>query len=88
VYIVSGRTNVIRYVGSALRTKSVGDRIQEHVLAGRADSWIRLMVVPLHADTEGFLVRKIEGRVGAVLRPLDSIRLPRLGQGRAKRRIP
>ena len=86
VYIAADHANVIRYVGSTLRTGSVGDRIQEHVLAGRADRWIRLMVVPLRANTDEILVRKIEGRVGAVLRPLDTIRLPTLGRRRAKAR--
>ena len=44
------------------------------------------MVVPLRANTDEILVRKIEGRVGAVLRPLDTIRLPTLGRRRAKAR--
>jgi hypothetical protein len=87
VYITADSNNVIRYVGSVLRTGSVSDRIQEHVLAGRADRWIRLMVVPLHVDTEEVLVRKIEGRIGMVLRPLDSVRLPSLGRVRAKLRV-
>jgi hypothetical protein len=87
IYIAADRENMIRYVGSTLRNnKSIGDRIQEHVLAGRADRWVRLMVVPLHPDTERLLVRTIEGRVGAVLRPLDSVRLPRLRLTRATRR--
>ncbi|WP_190816558.1 hypothetical protein [Saccharopolyspora pogona] len=87
VYITADSSNTIRYVGSALRTGPVSDRIQEHVLAGRADMWIRLMVVPLHADTEKVLVRKIEGRIGMVLRPLDNMRLPSLGRGRTKLRV-
>lgn len=87
VYITADAANVIRYVGSALRVGSVGDRIQEHVLAGRADHWVRLMVVPLHADTDEVLVRKIEGRVGAVLRPLDAVRLPVIGLPRAGRPV-
>jgi hypothetical protein len=49
------------------------------VLAGRAARWTRLMVVPLTADSEEFLVRRIEGRVRAVLRPLDAVRLPCIG---------
>lgn len=87
VYITADAANVIRYVGSALRSGSVGDRIQEHVLAGRADHWVRLMVVPLHADTNEVLVRKIEGRVGAVLRPLDVLRLPTIGPRHAGRPV-
>ena len=48
------------------------------------------MVVPLTADSEELLVRRIEGRVGAVLRPLDAVRLPTLGKSRrpAQRRVP
>ncbi|MDA3644390.1 hypothetical protein LZ318_30740 [Saccharopolyspora indica] len=87
VYITADSSNIIRYVGSTLRAGQVSDRIQEHVLAGRADLWIRLMVVPLHADTEEVLVRKIEGRIGLVLRPLDNVRLPSLGRDRAKLRV-
>jgi hypothetical protein len=86
VYIAADFENVIRYVGSTARTGPVGDRIQEHVLAGRTARWIRLMVVPLTADIEELLVRRIEGRVGAVLRPLDVVRLPALG--RSRRRAP
>ena len=91
IYIAADFENVIRYVGSAVRTGSVGDRVQEHVLAGRAARWTRLMVVPLTADSEELLVRRIEGRVGAVLRPFDTMRLPALGgprrslQGRSTR---
>lgn len=80
VYITADSSNIVRYVGSALRIGPVSDRVQEHVLAGRANFWIRLMVVPLKADTEEVLVRKIEGRIGKVLRPLDNLRLPTLGR--------
>jgi hypothetical protein len=78
VYIAADYENTIRYVGSAARAglSGVGDRIQEHVLSGRAASWTRLMVVPLIPSTDEVLVRRIEGRIGAVLRPLDTIRLP------------
>jgi hypothetical protein len=86
VYITADRTNMVRYVGSARRNGSVADRIQEHVLNGRADHWTRLMVVPLQPHTEADLVRRIEGRVGAVLRPLDVLRLPRLSRRQAKAR--
>ncbi|MEU6537256.1 hypothetical protein [Streptomyces sp. NPDC047000] len=79
VYIAADSANVIRYIGSAIRQGSVGDRVQEQVLRGRADRWTRLMVVPLAADTEEGLVRRIEGRIGTVLRPLDTKRLPTLG---------
>ena len=40
------------------------------------------MVVPLIAGSEELLVRGIEGRIGAVLRPLDAVRLPTRGQDR------
>lgn len=79
VYIAADFENVIRYVGSTVRHGPVGARIQEHVLAGRAARWTRLMVVPLIADSEEPLVRRIEGRVGAVLRPLDAARMPTIG---------
>jgi len=90
VYIAADFKNAIRYVGSTVRTGPVGDRIQEHVLAGRGARWTRLMVVPLIADSEELLVRRIEGRVGVVLRPLDAVRLPALGRSRrpAQRRVP
>ncbi|MFJ6722366.1 hypothetical protein [Streptomyces sp. NPDC091259] len=78
VYIAADFENVIRYTGSAIRDGSVGDRVQEHVLRGRAARWTRLMVVPLAPDTEEDLVRRIEGRIGTVLRPLDTMRLPKL----------
>lgn len=86
VYIAADRANVVRYVGSARRSGSVADRVQEHVLSGRADHWTRLMVVPLQPHTEADLVRRIEGRVGAVLRPLDVLRLPSLSRRQAKAR--
>lgn len=38
------------------------------------------MVVPLIPDTEVALVGRVEGRVGAVLQPLDTMRLPPSGQ--------
>jgi hypothetical protein len=78
IYIAADYENTIRYVGSAVRAgrSGVGDRIQEHVLSGRAAHWARLMVVPLTPSTDEVLVRRIEGRIGAVLRPLDAIRLP------------
>ncbi|NMO33053.1 hypothetical protein HG826_05560 [Streptomyces sp. GMY01] len=82
VYIAADFANVIRYTGSAIRMGSVGDRVQEQVLRGRANRWTRLMVVPLAADTEEGLVRRIEGRIGTVLRPLDTKRLPTLGGSR------
>lgn len=82
VYIAADFENVIRYVGSTVRGGPVGDRIQEHVLTGRAARWTRLMVVPLTADSEKRLVRRIEGRVGAVLRPIDAMRLPVLRRSR------
>ncbi|OLZ72583.1 hypothetical protein AVW11_04105 [Streptomyces amritsarensis] len=82
VYIAADFENVIRYTGSAIREGSVGDRVQEHVLRGRAARWTRLMLVPLAADTEEDLVRRIEGRIGTVLRPLDTKRLPTLGAPR------
>ncbi len=84
VYIAADFENTIRYVGSTVRagTSRVGDRVQEHVAAGRAARWTRLMVVPLIRDTDEVLVRRIEGRIGAVLRPLDTERLPALGRPR------
>ncbi|GIF49318.1 hypothetical protein DFJ67_2144 [Asanoa ferruginea] len=84
VYIGADSNNTIRYVGSAVRSgrSNVGDRIQEHARAGRAACWTRLMVVPLSADTEASLVRRIEGRIGAVLLPIDTLRLPTFRRGR------
>jgi hypothetical protein len=86
VYIAADFENTIRYVGSAVRAGSstIGDRIQEHVLSGRAARWARLMVVPLNPDTDQVLVRRIEGRIGAVLRPLDAGRLPTLIRARRR----
>jgi hypothetical protein len=93
VYIAADVHNTIRYVGSTVRTGSshVGVRLQEHVRADRAARWARVMVVPLKATTDEVLVRRIEGRIGAVLRPLDTVRLPvlvpgqRLSRGRSHR---
>ena len=84
VYIAAEHVNIVRYVGSVCRHGSVADRIQEHVLNGRADHWTRLMVIPPQTDTEVNLVRKIEGRVGAVPRPLDVLRLPRLSRSQER----
>jgi len=80
VYIAADVQNTVRYVGSSVRTEfsNVGDRIEEHVRTGRAAAWTRLMIVPLHPDTDEPLVRRIEGRIGAALSPLDIMRLPAL----------
>ncbi|MFJ6438777.1 hypothetical protein [Streptomyces sp. NPDC091416] len=79
IYIAADFENVIRYTRSAFREGPVGDRVQEHVLRGRAAQWTRLMVVPLAANTEEGFVRRVEGRIGRVLRPLDTKRIPTLG---------
>ncbi|MER5336763.1 hypothetical protein [Micromonospora sp. NPDC002717] len=80
VYLAADRDNWIRYVGSAIRSgsDSVGDRIGEHMRCGRADGWTRLMLVPLRADLSVDRVRRIEGVIGRVLRPMDNHRLPAL----------
>jgi hypothetical protein len=87
VYITADRASIVGYVGSSRRNGSVADRIQEHVLNGRADHWTRLMIVPLQPHAEAALVHKIEARVGTVLRPVVVLRLPRLGQPTRRRHL-
>jgi hypothetical protein len=76
IYIACTCNGQIAYVGSTIRT--IQARVREHVhRRDRGQGWDRLWVITLKEDTPPNLVRLIEGRVGRLLRPTSTIRLPR-----------
>lgn len=78
VYVAVGDDDQCCYVGSVARTAGgLAERIAEHLRdqAKRA-MWRTVWVVPLRPDTVLAEVRRIEGVVGAHLRPHRSRRLP------------
>jgi hypothetical protein len=57
----------------------VRSRLEEHLRRyERFETWDLLYLVPLKPDTPMGDVRRIEGRIGAHLRPSTSRALPRL----------
>ncbi|MDA5283876.1 hypothetical protein [Streptomyces sp. Isolate_45] len=76
------KTSFDLWIRRGADTLPVGIGRVKIALHNRATKWIRLMVVPLAADTDEDLVRRIEGRIGTVLRPLDTKRLPTIGAPR------
>jgi hypothetical protein len=82
VYVAVGVEGQVLYVGSVSRPQDPGGvrrRLAEHRRRlDRLNSWDGLYLIPLRTDTPLDEVRRIEGRVGAHLRPASSRALPRL----------
>lgn len=82
VYIAVGVTGAVLYVGSVVRPKDsagAGSRLGEHLRNhAKFASWNQLYLIPLKSSTPVEEVRRIEGRIGAHLRPRMSRALPRL----------
>ena len=78
VYVVVGGDGRCCYVGSVgRRAGGLAERIAEHLSdAAKRATWHTVWVLPLRADTVLPEVRRIEGVVGAHLRPHRSRRLP------------
>lgn len=88
VYVAVGLDGTVLYVGSVHRPgnqSGVQARIDEHRRQlDRLQTWDKIYVVPLVADTPLSTVRRIEGRIGAHLAPSASRALPRLAQSRPR----
>ena len=82
VYVALGLTGEVLYVGSVCRPenpRAVGARLAEHLRRlERFQQWDSLLIFPLKPDTSLADVRRIEGRIGAHLRPSTSKVLPSL----------
>jgi hypothetical protein len=79
VYVAVSVDDGICYVGSVSRPNGgLAARVSEHLADPvKRSAWHSLWVVPLLPETDRREVRRIEGVVGAHLRPLRSRRLPR-----------
>jgi hypothetical protein len=76
VYIVSDLMNQVAYVGSSM-TGAAG-RLRLHLAQpAKRRTWRSVWLIPLSANTPESEVRRVEGRVGARLRPTGSMRLPK-----------
>lgn len=76
VYVACDRAGAVVYVGSSIRT--VRTRVGEHARdRHRGATWDSLWVIPLQDGLARSRVRIAEGRVGRLLQPRESIRLPR-----------
>jgi hypothetical protein len=78
VYLVSGWSGRILYVGST--TAGVQARLSQHFANFRKSlDWSTVYVVPLVEDTPVTSVRRIEGRIGLVVKPERNKALPSVG---------
>ena len=76
IYIVERATGRTAYVGQT--RQGVATRLTQHVRQwDRATTWAWVWVIPLLDTTPNAELSRIEGRIGAWLRPLDCRRLPR-----------
>lgn len=76
VYIVGDLLNQVAYVGSSM-TGAAG-RLRDHLTEpAKRRTWRSVWLIPLSVATPDSEVRRIEGRVGARLRPTGSRRLPK-----------
>lgn len=82
VYVAVGIDSRVLYVGSVWRPTDeygVRSRVEEHLRQhARQESWNQVFIVPLKSETPLPEVRRIEGRIGAHLRPTMSNALPKL----------
>jgi hypothetical protein len=76
IYIVERSTGRTAYVGQT--HQGVAVRLTQHVRQWeRATTWAWAWVIPLRDETPDTALSRIEGRIGAWLRPVDCRRLPR-----------
>lgn len=88
VYIIADRHGRVCYVGSVARRSfgALRARLREHLRTRpRASRWATVMVIPLRASTAVKGVRRVEGRVGKVLMPTETYRLPPVPQSARRR---
>jgi hypothetical protein len=81
VYVACAADMGVRYVGSVHRPTSphgLTDRIMEHRLKSpeRRAAWRYVWFVPMHTGATLAEVRRAEARIGAMLRPPMTQRLP------------
>jgi hypothetical protein len=80
VYIACNYFEQVVYVGSVRRSsdpRGLERRIAAHLRdSDKSEAWRTLWVIPLRADASLHEVRRIEGLVGAHLRPPGNRRLP------------
>lgn len=90
VYVALGVDETVLYVGSVCRPENafgVRARVEEHLRKHeRHAAWNKVLLLPLKSDTPLSEVRRIEGRVGAHLRPAMSNALPKLNSPRLRPR--
>jgi hypothetical protein len=76
VYIVGNLSNEVAYVGSSM-TGAAG-RLRIHLREiEKSCTWRSVWLVHLRLETPEREVRRVEGRVGARLKPTGTLRLPR-----------
>lgn len=80
VYIACGATGAVDYVGSVHRPNDpdgAARRVAEHLCdPKRHRSWRYVWWIRMHTCASMATVRKAEGMVGAMLRPIRNLRLP------------
>jgi hypothetical protein len=80
IYVAFDPSWAVAYVGSVARPENprgLEARVNEHLREQRkAFIWLGIYVLPLHSTIPAKEVRRLEGHVGRVLRPLMSMRLP------------
>lgn len=75
VYITEFGDGSCAYVGQTRR--STAARLSQHALDwGRARRWAYVWVVPLLDSVPDHELNRIEGRIGQLLKPLETSRLP------------
>ena len=76
VYITELSDGQCAYVGQT--RQGVEARLKQHVrLESKALRWSKVWVAPILDTVSDRALSRIEGRIGAHLKPIDSIRLPR-----------
>lgn len=76
IYITELADNRVAYVGQTRQGTST--RLAQHARHwARATRWSYVWVVPILTDVPDKQLSQIEGRAGRLLKPIDSIRIPR-----------
>lgn len=81
IYITELSNGRTAYVGQT--RQRVADRLRQHAGSWeRASRWTWVWIVPLLDEVPKEAFNRIEGSIGAWLRPVDCLRLPRVGTPR------